>query len=269
MTGEAQTTGKPSPCPDPGLIAAHADRRLSGDEAARMDAHIAGCPDCYEVFAETVQFGLADAGAEPRRKGVLLTFAQRPAFRIAAGLAAAAAALFVALTTFRTAGPSTHGAVPLVTELAQGIGERRFIEPRLTGFNYGRLIVLRSGDTQRGLDAQPPAVLSAVAKIRERAENDPSPEALGALGITYLVSGDVAAAVKALESASEQDPKNARLLSDLSAAYFARATQADEPADIPKALEAAEKAIALEDPPQEAWFNRAIALEGLHLVDAA
>ena len=42
------------------------------------------------------------------------------------------------------------------------------------------------------------------------------------------------------------------LLSDLSAAYLARATQADEPADIPKALEAAEKAVALKNPPDEA-----------------
>jgi CHAT domain-containing protein/tetratricopeptide (TPR) repeat protein len=269
VTGEAQTTGKPSPCPDPGLIAAHADRRLSGAEAAHMDAHIAGCLDCYEVFSETVQFGLADGGAERRPKGVLLTFAKRPAFRIAAGFAAAAAALFVVFTTFVTTRKSTPGTVPLVTELAQAIGERRFIEPRLTGFNYGRLIVLRSGDTQRGLDAQPPAVLAAVAKIRERAENDPSPEALGALGITYLISGDVAAAVKALESASEQDPKNARLLCDLSAAYLARGRQTDEPADIPKALESAEKSIALPNPPVEAWFNRALALEALHLTDAA
>ena len=108
-----------------------------------------------------------------------------------------------------------------------------------------------------------------MARIRERAEGDTSPEALGALGVTYLVSGDAAAAVKALESASAQKPDDARLLSDLAAAYLVRAKQADEPADIPKALEAAERAIVLPDAPPEAYFNRALALEGLHLVDAA
>ena len=128
------------------------------------------------------------------------------------------------------------------------MGDRRLIEPRLTGgFKHGRLIVLRSAETPKGLDAQSPAVLAAVAKIRERAEADTSPETLGALGVTYLVSGDIGAAVKALESATAQDPDNPRLLSDLAAAYLVRAARLDEPADIPKALEYAERAIALKD----------------------
>ncbi len=227
-----------------------------------MDEHIAGCSDCYEVFAETVRFGLREAPAPA------LAFVRRPVFKLAAGLAIAAAlVLALSLRLYRV--PSRRAA-PLVAELAEAMGARRFIEPRLTGgFHHGRLITLRSGETPHGLDAQSPAVLGAVARIRERAESDASPEALGALGITYLVSGDVAAAVKALESASAQEPENARLLSDLAAAYLARAAQADEPADIPQALEAAEKAIALKDAPPEAWFNRALALERLHLVDAA
>jgi CHAT domain-containing protein len=112
-------------------------------------------------------------------------------------------------------------------------------------------------------------VIAAVAHIRERAQGDTSPEALGALAVTYLVSGDVGGAVKALESATAQDPKNPKLQSDLAAAYLVRATRLDEPSDIPKALEAAEKSIEQEDAPVEAWFNRALALEHLHLVDAA
>jgi CHAT domain-containing protein len=75
--------------------------------------------------------------------------------------------------------------------------------------------------------------------------------------------------MSAAGSASAQQPDNARLLSDLAAAYLVRAAQADEPADIPKALETAERAIILKDAPPEAWFNRALALEELHLVDAA
>jgi CHAT domain-containing protein/tetratricopeptide (TPR) repeat protein len=260
--------------PDPRLLAAHAERRLLGDEAARMDEHVAECSECYEVFAETVQFGLA----EGEEAGVMRTgagaaapsgFLRRPAFRTVAPLAMAAL-LLLAVGLWSQRARFQRAPLPLVAQLAEAMGTRRFVEPRLTGgFRHGRLTTMRSGDTPQGLDAQSPAVLSAVARIRERAEGDISPESLGALGVTYLVSGDAAAAVKSLESASAQKPDDARLLSDLAAAYLVRAAQSDEPADIPKALESAERAIVLKDPPPEAYFNRALALERLHLVDAA
>jgi CHAT domain-containing protein len=256
-------------CPDPGLIAAHAERRLTGDEAVRLDEHIAGCAACYEVFAETLQFGLTEAeGGEvvPPRAAWSATV-RRP--KLLVGLAMAATVL-LALALWQYRGRVERPAAPIVAELAEALGTRRFIEPRLTGgFHHGRLTALRSGETSRGLDAQPAAVLAAVARIRERAEGDSSPAALEAVGITYLVSGDVDAAVKALESASAQQPENARLWSDLAAAYLVRAKQAEEPQDFAKALEATERAIALPDATDEAYFNRALALEGLHLVEAA
>src|SRR6185503_5659127 len=133
----------------------------------------------------------------------------------------------------------------------------------------GRLVVRRSGNATQGLDAHSPEVLTAVAHIRQRTQNDTSPAALAALAATYLVSGDVAAAVKALESATAQDPDNPKLQSDLAAAYLVRASRLDEPSDLPKALEAAEKSIEKKDAPLEAWFNRALALEGLQLIDQA
>ncbi len=261
MTGESHGVGRPGAHPDLRLLAAHAERRLLGDEAARMDEHVAGCSECYEVFAETVQFGLAEADEAP------VTFRGRPLSWI--GLAAAAV-LVTALGLWVPRAGFQRAPGPLVAQLAEAMGDRRFLEPRLTGgFRHGRLITMRSGETPHGLDAQSPAVLGAVARIRERAQGDPSPEALGALGVTYLVSGDVTAAVEALEAASARKPDDPRLLSDLSAAYLARAAQSDEPADVPKALESAERAMALKDAPPEAWFNRALALERLRAVEAA
>jgi tetratricopeptide (TPR) repeat protein len=142
------------------------------------------------------------------------------------------------------------------------------VEPRVTGgFAYGRDVVLRAA-APSGLDSHSAAVVSAVARIRERTEGRSSPEALGALAITYLVSGDPARAVAALETATAHDARNARLLSDLAAAYLVRAS-AGEAADLQKAAEAAERAIGLPGAPDEAWFNRALALERLQLVDAA
>jgi CHAT domain-containing protein len=232
-----------------------------------MDEHLAGCSTCYEVFAETVRFALEEQGGEavPGR-GRLLTFMRRPPFLIAASLAAAGLLLAV-----HSLWRARSGRAALVAELAQAMGPKRFIEPRLTGgFQWGRQVFLRSGEApQEGLDAYSPAVIAAVAEVRERAAGDTSPQALGALAVTYLVSGDVPAAVRALESATAQDPKNARLLSDLSAAYLVRATRLDEPSDLPKALDAAERSIEQTDAPVEAWFNRALALGELHLVDAA
>src|SRR5437773_9274061 len=238
-----------------------------------MDEHVAACSECYEVFSETVQFGLAEEDAGVMRTGAPAAapagFLRRPAFRTMAPLAMAAL-LLLALGLWSQRARFQRAPVPLVAQLAEAMGNRRFVEPRLTGgFRHGRLFTMRSGETPQGLDAQSPAVLGAVARIREQAEGDVSPESLGALGVTYLVSGDVAAAVKSLESATAQKPEDARLLSDLAAAYLVRAAQSDEPADMPKALESAERAIVLKDPPPEAYFNRALALERLHLVDAA
>ena len=255
--------------PDPGLLAAHAERRLVGAEAAQLEAHLADCSTCYETFAETVQFLLAEEPAEepapdPAR---VLPFHRRPAFQIAAGLAAAAG--LVLAVRYSSLARSPRPSSPLA-ELAEAMGPTRFIEPRLTGgFQHGRLVVMRSGSAPQGLDAQSPAVLTAVANIRQRTQNDTSPAALAAIAATYLVSGDVAAAVKALEFATAQEPENPRLQSDLAAAYLVRASRLDEPSDIPKALEAAEKAIEKKDAPVEAWFNRALAIEGLHLIDQA
>ena len=247
-------------CPDTELIAAYVDRKLARDAVARIEEHIATCSTCYAVYSGTAQFNLADSGGR--------AFYQHPAFTAVAGLAAAASLVFVLFQY--SSFPKPPVATPILAELAQAVGATRLVEPRLTGgFGYARLLIMRSGEGQKGLDKQPAAVIGAVSRIREKAENDTSPEVLGALGITYLVSGDVGAAVKALESATAQAPDNARLLSDLAAAYLVRASSLDEPADIPKALEMAERAIALKDAPDEAWFNRALALESLHLVDAA
>jgi CHAT domain-containing protein len=259
--------------PHPGLIAAYADGRLTGSEAARVEEHLADCSECYEVFAETVAFTQEEEKEEPvsRKPTPVVPPARRRVSTLLVGLAVAASLLVaVGWLATRTLGTRRSGSASLVAELAQAMGTTRFVEPRLTGgFQHGRFVVLRSGDAPQGLDAQSPAVLAAVAHIRERAAGDTSPEALGALAVTYLVSGDVAGAVKALESATAQDSKNAKLQSDLAAAYLVRASRLDEPSDIPRALEAAEKSVELKDAPVEAWFNRALALEALHLVDAA
>jgi hypothetical protein len=177
-----------------------------------MDEHLAGCPTCHETFAETLRFALDQEAEEvlPRSSLVAIPFVRRPAFRLAAVLAVAASVFlaFQQLWRARSGRPTP----PMVAELAQAMGTTRFVEPRLTGgFQHGRLIVLRSSVPQ-GLDAQSPAVLAAVARIRERTEGDTSPEALGALAVTYLVSGDITKAVSS--SRRRPGPEEPWLLRD-------------------------------------------------------
>jgi CHAT domain-containing protein len=255
--------------PDAATIAAHVERRLTRVEAARLEEHLAGCSTCYELFAETVRFRLEEeADEDVAPTVVVIPLRRRPAARVAAALAVAAGLALASWPLWRAV--VRPAAPPILADLVRSVGDQRLIEPRLTGgFRYARFVRPRSGDAPQGLDAQPPAVIAAVARIRERAETDTSPEALSALGITYLVSGDAAAAVKALESAAAQAPQDPRIQSDLAAAYLTRASRLDEPIDLPRALEAAEKAAALPGAPEEAWFNRALALEGLQLADEA
>ena len=125
--------------PDPGLIAAHAERRLTGAEAARMDEHLADCPTCHEVFAETLRFALDEEAEEalPRSSLVAIPFVRRPALRLAAILAVAASVFLAFQQLWRAR--SERPASPLVAELAQAMGTKRFVEPRLTGgFQHGR-----------------------------------------------------------------------------------------------------------------------------------
>lgn len=42
-------------CPDPEVLAAYVDRVLPDDERHSVAEHLSGCPDCYEVFSETVR----------------------------------------------------------------------------------------------------------------------------------------------------------------------------------------------------------------------
>ncbi len=112
-------------CPEAELIAAHAERRLVGDEATRMDEHLASCPTCPEVFAETLRFideqelGPAparavaapepdDAGASPRAPmhvGARPPIHRQNGFRLAATLAAAATVIMALQLWRRSANP--------------------------------------------------------------------------------------------------------------------------------------------------------------------
>jgi CHAT domain-containing protein len=122
--------------------------------------------------------------------------------------------------------------------------------------------VLRSGSENR------PTVLSpdtriALAQLEKRAGADSTSETLAALGVAYLVQGEVDRAISTLSEAGAEG-NNPAPWSDLAAAYLIKAQRQPqrEIEYLARGLEAAAHSIRLA-PSSEARFNRALAVEGL------
>lgn len=84
-------------CPSLEEIAAHVDGRLAAEESARVDAHLADCPDCYEIYLGAVELQIEDIEDE---HAPVVPFPERRRFLpqvagIAAALALAVAGLFL------------------------------------------------------------------------------------------------------------------------------------------------------------------------------
>jgi tetratricopeptide (TPR) repeat protein len=249
-----------SECPPLETIAAFVDGRLSGVERDRIAAHVASCETCYFVFTESAQ--TEPFVSRTDTPSAAPGWWQRPVATwsaAAAGLAAAAA-LAIAVT-----GTLSREEVPQLTALVAAVGTDRTIEPRLTGgFAHGPLRgTLRSGDPTTS--SVSPDVRIAAAGIEKQTASAETPRALQARGIALLVTGNVDDGIRALERASALAPNDARVLSDLSAAYLARSRRDSASAsdDASRALAAANRALNADRSLIEPWFNRALALERL------
>jgi CHAT domain-containing protein len=108
-------------------------------------------------------------------------------------------------------------------------------------------------------------VRKIVSGLRQRSQRGPSEES-GEAALSELVLGASAkAAVEALEEDVARKPGDARLLSDLSAAYLVLSQQADDPRDLVRALDAAARAREVDPFLRAALFNFALAAEGFQL----
>jgi hypothetical protein len=107
-------------CPSLEDLAAFLDGRLSGDERARVVAHLADCPRCYEVFTETARFQLYEEEEEdadpPERikvpqelvavearegQAVVIPFRRTQALRWVSSIAAVLAVSLAAIPLYR------------------------------------------------------------------------------------------------------------------------------------------------------------------------
>jgi tetratricopeptide (TPR) repeat protein len=229
-------------------IGAFVDGRFKDRERDTIAEHLASCEECYFVFSEAAR---TKVSAQPAAE--VGTFVpRRLTWRIAAGLAAAASIL-LAVNFYVVSGVDRDAEA--LTELVAAVGPTRTFDGRLSGgFVYGPV----RGPVRGPADPEPlpPDARIAIARIEK--EYGARPVA----GAAALIAGDAARAVSILESASQQDPNNARILSDLSASYL-------QSGDASRALAAANRALEQDRLLPEALFNRALALEASGLRDEA
>jgi CHAT domain-containing protein/tetratricopeptide (TPR) repeat protein len=246
-------------CPRPEAIAALLDGGLARGEAHRLRAHVADCPDCLEMMTESMHFMSQSVSLAEAR----VVDSQRFTWSVSKTLpwltAAAALLLGVSMAVIlRSRGADD------IQVLVAALGQRRVVEARVTGgFPYAPWPSPQRGP--RVLDRANPddwKVFEAASKIREGALRSPSSASEArALGAAHLVLGNIESAVQALEDASRRFPRDARILSDLSAARIARADLAGAADDLVRAIDAAKHALELDPRLVEASFNLALALE--------
>lgn len=249
-------------------LAAFVDGALDGDERAAAELHLAACDACRVAVAEVVRTveGLeaaegAGGSTTPVDVGGAVTprvTGRRGWLYGAAGLAAAAA---VVLAVWMP-----DGERPELRELVEAVGDRRPVEGRLTGgFRYGPL-----ESPARGAEASTDwRVLAAAGRLEEDARGTEDARLLGALGTAHLVTRQFDEAVKYFDQAIDIAPDDVLLRSDRAAALLARGDAAgdDGAADYVRALDDATRAV-LKDPTRpEAVFNKAMALQRMHLED--
>jgi CHAT domain-containing protein len=150
---------------------------------------------------------------------------------------------------------------PLISDLAAAVKSGAPLEARLTGgFRPRRPVEARRSPASA--DPLSPDARIAIANIDKRAAADRSPRMLGALGVAFLVTGDLERAVATLEDAASAG--DADQWSDLSAAYLTKAERmpSRKIEALARALDAAAHAMRMR-PSNEARFNRALAIERL------
>jgi tetratricopeptide (TPR) repeat protein len=227
---------------------------LSGTARTDIELHLADCDTCRELIADTVMLS-----RQPLRP-TLFGFSRQ---RVMAG-GGAALALAASLVVVARVQPDLLGLNPApdYARLIAALAENRTVEGRLTGgFAYAPM--KPSTRSARADVNEDFALLAATSELQERAQQDPSAANRHAAGVGQLVTGDHEGAIAALESVVSEEPGHAQYQSDLAAAYLVRGRAEDRRDDFAKAKAAADRAIMLDPSLDEAYFNRALALDAL------
>lgn len=248
-------------CPELEQLASWVDGRLDPEARAAVTAHLSSCERCYDTVLE-VSRNVADVKA--------LHDAPTGWTRRWTVLAAAATVVLAvgAVVVWLMVGQAAPRQRPELGELAASLNREparsspaRFVGP----FDYRPPPSLtRSG----ALHEASPDVRIAAARL-EKAAASGSAQDLAALGVASVATGKLNEGVEILERVIRENADNAIYMNDAAAAYLSRALWMDRAEDWPRALTLSERALRLDPDLKEAYFNRALALEGLKLFDEA
>jgi tetratricopeptide (TPR) repeat protein len=255
--------------PDAERLAEYADNVLDTPARAEIERHLADCAACRAVVMETVAFLEMNPAGQTSTAAVIPFRSRRWLTGVAAGLAVAAALVLMVRVTRPGWLSGPNGDRPELQELIAAVASEptRPVEGRLSGgFKYAPPPSATRGGEDKNLS---PDVRIAAAKLEKLAGATADARAHAAAGAGYLAIRDYDKGVSELERAVDAAPGLSAFQSDLSAAYLARARWRDRPEDWPRALAAAERAIRANPQQVEAYFNRALALDALHLTDDA
>ncbi len=261
-----------SDCPTEETLAAFIDGRLDSPARHVIVEHLAACGDCRDVVIAASDFQ-ATADVRDVPAAVVGRF---PRSVLAAAVAFAAAAILVVLfgPLLRERLWRNDGGIERLVEASDAREAYRPADARLTGgFGYKPRKRALRGTATPEVDW---SVSSEAGRIRDRAKKARTRENLLDLASAHFVMGEFDEAVQIYESLLMQGPgprslgeriatsDDARLLTDLAAAYCGRAFARDRRTDLLLSSDSAARAMALRPSPEAAW-NRAIALEALEL----
>jgi tetratricopeptide (TPR) repeat protein len=234
-------------CPSLETIGAFVDDRLKDRERDVIAEHVATCETCYFVFTEAARTRVT---AKPQGEVVPFT-PRRTSWKVAMSGLAAAAVILIAVNVFRPFGAS--GDERALSELVAAVGTTRTFEPRVTGgFAYApvRGPVRGANDVYLSPDTR-----IAIAEIEKEFAAHPI------AATAAIIGGDSNRAIGILEAASQTSPNDAKILSDLSAAYLIVGGRSGSAADVARGLATANRALEIDRLMPEALFNRALALQ--------
>lgn len=182
---------------------------------------------------------------------------RRPAAR---GLTRASCVVATALVAGLLACTRSHppDADDLTAELVAAVGKHRYIDARVPGgFPYGPAVTRYRSGTPTSVD--PPAILAVLAKA-ETLPTRHTPRGLLLRGVARLLVGRVDQSISLLALSAAANP-SVEAWTALAAAYLESAAANPQSAiELSlRGLDAAERAIALDQNASEAWFNRALA----------
>jgi anti-sigma factor RsiW len=243
-------------------LAAFVDGLLDSRRKSDVERHLADCGGCYELVVEVVrERRTASPGTAKKPLGTILRWPR--SWGGTAVLAAAAVVLLAVVieSTWLPWAARSDGAETRLAALVATVGEQRTIDGRLTGgFKHGPV---PPRTRSANVDAASLALRAEAAQAQETAAADPSAGNRHVAAIAQVLLGSHDHGITTLEELA-RNSKTDRVLSDLAAAYLARAAGSDTPQeDLIRGRASAEQAMAMNPQLVEAYFNRALALTRL------